>query len=159
MLRLLIVILGLTCPAVIGAQQASPLAPGARVRVRIAPSGRHHTGTLLSLRNDTLTLDRAGRDGAIALPLTDVTQLERSLGPGRCRTRGARLECAVLGTLTGAVVGGAILYQLTTCTECDSSGIGVLLGVPAGAVLGLLVGLYVGGERWERLPVPGATAR
>jgi len=149
----------LAAPAAAAAQQAAPVVPGERVRVRVAPSGRHYTGNLAALRSDTLILD-APRRRSLSLPLGSVVGLERSRGPGRCRSRpGARLSRVALGTVTGALLGGVISYQATKCTECDSSGIGMLLGVPAGATLGLVVGAVVGGERWERVPVPGSSGR
>jgi hypothetical protein len=136
------------------AQEPAPLAVGQRVRVRVGETGRLHAGTLAALRGDTLVLDRGPR-GPLALPLSSVMQLERSRGPGRCRRPGARLECVVLWTLVGAVAGSVIAYQATRCTNCDSSGIGVILGLPVGAGVGFVVGAVIGGERWEPLPVSG----
>jgi hypothetical protein len=55
------------------------------------------------------------------------------------------------------LVGGVIGYT-TTQSPGDTSGIGVLWGAPAGLVVGMLVGNFVGGERWERVPLSGGNA-
>jgi hypothetical protein len=143
-------------PAPMVAQQAAPVGAGQRVRVRAGVPLRYHTGTVAALHVDTLVLDQ-GRRGRVALPLASVVQLERSAGPGRCAAPGARLACIVGGGLVGALVGGVIGYT-TTQGPGDLSGIGVLWGVPAGLVVGMLVGNFVGGERWERVPVSGSNA-
>ena len=152
-----VAMLWLAPPASMAAQESDTLAVAARVRARVAPSGQAYTGSIAALRNDTLVLDR-GQRGVLAVPLASVVQLERSRGPGWCRRRpGARLGCIALGIVSGAVIGGVISYQATKCDDCDLSGIGVIFGVPVGAGVGLIVGALVGGERWERVPVPGST--
>ena len=153
------------------AAQQAPAAPGARVRVwtqadaKGRPSGPKRTGRVTSISADTVVLQPEGSAGTTSIPLTSVTRLDVSHGPERW-SRSA-LRGGAIGATVGALLG--VLTQLgpldTDAPECsrgqffcdterDFVFVAVSLG-GIGAAAGAVIGIARGGERWERLPVPG----
>jgi ABC-type branched-subunit amino acid transport system permease subunit len=125
------------------------------VRVRAGVPCGITPRAVAALRADVV-LDQ-GRRGRVAVPFASVVQLERSAGRGPCGAEAARWGCILGGGLVGALVGAVIGYT-TTQGPGDTSGIDVLWGTLAGLVVGMLVGNFVGGERWERVPISGGNA-
>lgn len=148
--------------AALRAQDTSALAPGARVRVRpisgtcefTGPSCvyRWVVGTLDSINSVTIALhDEQGTP--VSLPRGPNTRLDVSTGPGSCSEN--RGNCVFGGFLLGAGVGalaGAIWVK-TQGSGCNDNPCGLiyLLTMPAGALVGTIVGASVGGEHWQQV--------
>lgn len=134
-----------------GAQGSlSELTSGTRVRIR-APGATEGNliGTIAAAGGDSLTITRGKANRNLTLHLDDIASIDRSRG--RDHALGA-----VIGAGGGAIVGvilGAVCVSV--CAKKNSSDAnlapigGFVIGVPAGAVLGALVGL----ERWQRLKI------
>ncbi len=138
---------------------ADAIAPGTRLRVFARTLGsKPLVGVVQSLRDDALTLAAEGHPSAVVVPRQEVTRIDRSGGRhsrGRWAIRGAGL-----GLLAGVAIGLAggntctgqlpDILTLGTCSAGTKAAIGALLGVPAGALIGLAV---PPGERWESVPL------
>ena len=139
--------------------EAAAIAPGTRLRV-FAPTlgGKPMVGVLQSLRDNTLTLAAEGHASAVVVPRQEITRIDRSGGRhsrGRWAVRGAGL-----GLLAGVAIGLAAgnsctnelidVFTLGACSAGPKAAIGAILGVPAGALIGLAV---PPGERWEHVPL------
>lgn len=146
-----------------GAQDASLLKTGARVRVSSVALSMEEGG-FDALTHDTLTF--VARDGTRrALARRDVTRLEVA---NRSRTRAS--ELAVAGTLGGAVIGAvlgaqAVERQNSTSREfprLSSTGggafAGALVGAAGGGVLGAIAGRFLRTVRWESVPLDDGAA-
>ncbi len=144
---------------------ASFVVPGSRVRVSAADHVYPFTGRVTAVRGDTLEFLPDGDGAAIALPLSAMTGLDRSLG-----RRSHLLAGAGIGIASGAVLGGlvgSIAYQ--PCTETgflacmfrptsrsEAAGLGAVLGGLGGAAVGALIGAGTSAERWQAVPLAGA---
>lgn len=134
-----------------GAQASLPELPsGTRVRIR-APSAveKNIVGTIAAYGGDSLTITRGKANRNLTLHLDDIASIDRSRG--RDHALGA-----VIGAAGGAIVGVILgVVCVSVCPKKNSSDAnlapigGFVIGVPAGAVLGALVGL----ERWQRVKV------
>lgn len=130
--------------------QDSTLAPGTRVRVLSAcDTTAAHTGCdvvrgqLLSRTGSELLIQDA--DGAEhRVNLSSTVQVQRSAGFRRRTLLGLGIGSAV-GLATGAL----LLADCTTGGEDDALCAPRLAAVPAGMVLGTLVGFLTRSERWE----------
>src|SRR5262245_16522517 len=135
---------------------ASPLTPGARVRVTVREPGhaeRQLVGPLRTFDNQTLTLSTDDAGGHVSLPRPTITRLEVY--------RGRRGHTGI-GLLLGAVLGlAAVAIKDAGCgPDCDGSSAGFIAGVVGGgAVLGAGVGTVVKTDRWESLPWAVGPAR
>jgi hypothetical protein len=161
-------VLALVGPGLSVAQSRDVVPLGARMRVTTTASDSIHFGNLTSLDSVAVVLQgKAMRQPGLpterpllTIPLASVRKLEISRG----QTRRARRTIAgsVMGLVAGAFIGGVIMAKATEC-DCEDSGIGVLLGVPVGAAVGLLAGGGLGyamaPHRWESLPIPGRATR
>jgi hypothetical protein len=139
------------------------LQPGAKVRITAPTAGvQRFQGTIIATGD---TLDVARGDARIRVPAAAVTRLELSRGK-------SRLAGAGRGALWGAGIGlgiGAITMsrrdEYAGCddgalfVDCDpySSGEWLAINAGGGAIWGVLIGAIVGKERWDTVPVPGAT--
>lgn len=156
----------------LGAQEARALTAGARVRV-IAPKPvcngpeasscyRKVVGSLESIDRATIVVRRETGE-TVNVPRAPGTQLDVSTSRGQCsRQRGG---CVALGFFGGAAL-GALVGWISVQAQggvgpgatggCNDSPCELvyLFTVPAGAVLGTIVGAVVGGEDWERADVP-----
>ena len=138
---------------VLGEPTPGGLAPGARVRWRIASQGNaRQVGGFATARRDTLYLMTPATGETLAVAGADLSRLEISRG----RKSHAR---------TGALIGGAISVTLISLFVIQASldeGMGVggneVWSVAAVGLLGAGAGYAVGGlirtERWERVPEP-----
>ena len=156
-------------PASLAAQTSGEPRFNARVRVTTMDRGAAYVGQLSSMDSASIILHqpsakRAGMvfEGAVSsYPTASVTKLEVS--HGRNRVASHIVAGGLIGLVTGAAIGGGIMYVATQCNNCTESGIGVILGVPVGGILGAFFGSRVGydkaGDRWESIPIPGRTSR
>lgn len=129
------------------AQDTPPLVPGARVRV-ITPDGRV-VGTLESI--DSASLQVRAHSGTVNLATRRITHMDVSAGPGIC-SPGHRGTCILVGSLVGAGLGvalGAIWGK-----GSEDAGMAYLMTVPAGVLVGTIVGVFVGPEHWRHAAVP-----
>lgn len=140
---LLILLLCVTGLPVYAQLRVTALPTGTRVRVvapEVLPS--RFTGRATGTQGDTLLLMKGNEN--LVVPFVTVQSFEIS------RERD-RLIGAGIGMLAGAAVGLAWGASLDAgCTDyCFGLLIGPVLGVPAGTVIGALIGK----ERWERIPL------
>ena len=176
-IRWLIVALLLGIPAQSEAQEISPLALGARIRISVwiggptrlggtrTVSARRLVGTLKSLKADTLELnvseridprdttlrsfqwDVQGKGSLVAVPLASVAKVELSLGH-RSRVKNV-LKSAGIGLAILAGTGVAILLV----TPADNVvGPSILLGF-TGALWGTIFGAIRDTEKWETVSI------
>jgi hypothetical protein len=151
----------------LSAQEAPPLAAGARVRVlapkpdctypEVAPCYRKVVGSLESLDSTTIVVRRENGE-TVNVSRAPGTRLDVSTGRGACSEhRGA---CVGLGFFGGAALGVVVGFLSVqsqggarTCGDnlCE---LVYVFTVPGGAVLGTIVGAVVGGEDWERTDLP-----
>jgi hypothetical protein len=141
----------------LGAQETPALGPGARVRVTAPDEWHRVVGSLETIDSTTIVVRRANGT-TVAFPRERGTRLDLSGGPGACGG-GDRGGCIVLGFLGGAGVGalaGAMANHSCATGPGDRSlcGLAFLVMIPAGAVVGTVVGAVVGGEHWKRTPLP-----
>jgi hypothetical protein len=149
----LAVLLAVVLPIHTAAQDAFPLAPGARLRVRTS-DGRTLIGRVDAVTPAGVELQPDGQTLAVALPRPTLSRVEISRGP---RTRRAS---AWAGAKKGALIGG-IPGTVLLALQHDQVGGGVsiphaaALGAWSGGLFGGLIGAWVGasrpGERWERV--------
>ena len=134
------------------------IAPGTRIRVFARTLGsKPLVGVLQSWQEKKLFLAAEGHPSAVVVRRQEVTRIDRSGGRhsrGRWAIRGAGL-----GLLAGVAIGLAggntctgldIIVTVGTCSAEGKATIGAILGVPAGALIGLAV---PPGERWEHVPL------
>src|SRR2546425_1182692 len=139
--------LGLPLSA-LGAQEAPAVAAGTRVRVT-APDGWRDVGpgSLEAIDSATIVVRRANGT-TVAFPRERGTRLDVSGGPGAC-SGGHRGRCIALGFLGGAALGALAGGVLEPDCFRLLGRLVFLRTLPAGAVLGTIVGADVGGERSE----------
>jgi hypothetical protein len=152
------------------AQAANALRQGVRIEVRPV-NGKPQTGTLMSLRNDSLLYAPDGAQvratsagGAASLAFADVKSVRVSRGRN-----------VLLGVLTKGLIGtgigagaGAILFAATysepqssggwgclmICSRGATAAVGGVLGGAVGLVVGSIYGAGHGNERWESVELP-----
>ena len=144
---LLLVAIALVAPAPLLAQQATPLPPGAKIRVTATQTlPRREVGSFTAARNDTLWM-QAGSSNQVAVPLATVERLEVSAGR-------ARLKWALIGGAVGLLAGGVLGGRAGA--EDDFTGTGAAAGFTVGALQGVVLGAAVGGlaapRRWRVVP-------
>ena len=137
------------------ADEGPPPTVGARVRVT-APSvsrdffrdeGRRIVGTLVSLTDETLTVQVRGHDDAAAVPLSSVQRFEISRSRSR-KSRGLLIGFLVgtaIGVVGAAANGGSSACDSTSVSGCDLLLSTIIVGLP-GAIIGAIA---APGERWE----------
>ncbi len=138
--------------------QALPesLRPGERVRIEIGPTGPHYTGRFLGLDRDSLTLQLHGHPGPIVrVPWTLVSRAWVSAGRSRNPLPGMAIGLG-LGLVTGVAVGAVAAHEHGSCQDLCvlAIPIGAMEGSVAGFVIGGVIRVAVGHERWERLELP-----
>lgn len=138
------------------AQQAIPIAPGTRVRVRAANLVAPLVANFLQMRGDTAVFieDAAGR-GVWSLHVSDISKLERSDGEQKSN-RPYIARGAIIGAGAG-VAGGLLIASSLKPSDSGkkysrvaSGGAGAVLG----AVIGGVVGSRFGAERWTNVSLP-----
>ncbi len=152
----------------LGAQEVPPLAAGARVRVvapkpictypEAAPCYRKVVGLLQSIDSTTIVVQRENGE-TVNVPRAPGTRLDVSTRRGPCGGhRGACIGVGFFGGAFGGVALGAVLGALAVRSPC---GAGTCVNtwvyaaaVPAGALVGTIIGAAVRGEDWERADLP-----
>lgn len=162
----------------VAAQAVDALRQGVRIQV-IPVAGKAQTGTLTSLRNDSLFYERDQRgrvrdinaSSAASLALASVKSVQVSRG--RSALRGA-LTKGLLGTgiglLSGAILGAAAysdpppancapnsiicLGCLVICSRGEAAVALGALGGSLGLIVGSIYGATHGNERWESVELP-----
>jgi hypothetical protein len=144
------------------ADESRPVATGLRVRLT-APSlsGKRLVGTVVGLDETSLTLQREGGKETMQVPRGAITTAETSWRRSR-KGKGAVIG-ALVGLGTAVVLGFAIgenycgdtppelraimsSLGLVCLSKGETAGVLALVGVPAGALLGLAV---APGEKWH----------
>ena len=151
LLALLVCLAG-TVPSGTASASAVP-EPGTRIRLTATvPKEQRWLGPLVSVANETVTMNDGDTTGAIvAVPTRYVTRFEVSRG-----RHGNSTRFAVIGFVVGACVGTAIGYYTLRDTELKSPDIYAyhgLLGAGAGAVVGSAIGATSHSEHWRALPL------
>jgi hypothetical protein len=146
----------------LGSQEAPTLSLGARVRVvgplvdPTRPWGRRLSAVgLLESIDSARIVVRDEDSAAVAVPRGPDTQLFVSGGPGMCsgERRGSCVAVGLLGGIGLGVLAGALASSGQGCVDqpCE---LAFLLTVPAGALVGTILGARVGGEHWIRVGEP-----
>ena len=149
----------------IHAQQATPLAPGTRVRVGVPTTADHRgwqivtvqhlTGRLVALRRDTLFVDVGGASPT-TVALGRVSTIEISSGTKSNAGKGALIGGLVGAALGGVAMAGAcsaeILGEEASCGGGEVAGGVVVFGL-GGAAAGLFIGALIKSESWQSIPL------
>ena len=141
------------------AADAGPIVPGTRLRVFARTRGdKPLAGVLQSFQDDELILTADRDASAVVVPRQEVMRIDRSRGRhsrGRWAFRGAGLGLLAgiaLGLARGDTCTGQFVDIITlgTCAARGKAAVGGIVGIPAGALIGLSV---PPGERWEHIPL------
>lgn len=158
--------LALILPAgLLSGQETPTLVPGTRVRVSVPKAGcpdlesrrcyQRVVGTLTSVDSLNIMVRSAEDSAEVTLPRVPGTRLDISMGPGPCIDR--RGECVALG-LFGGVAAGLLVGIAAgggNGASCDCpAGVVFLLTIPAGAVVGLVIGADLPAEHWKSTYIP-----
>jgi hypothetical protein len=117
-------------------------------------SPRVTTGQLRALDGDTLRISTQSSDSELVVPSAYVDRLWVVDGK-----RSRFWAGAGIGLLAGAVIGGAIGSTQEWCLisfgDCDdpATGLGVIIGAPAGFLIGGVVGAVIRSDRWRAVSV------
>ena len=125
------------------------LQPGQRVRITAPHLGiSKHSGTLLAVDGDTLTVD------TLQVALMNVTRLDVYMGRKGHATTGALVGILVVGVPL-AILAGAFCADAgdANCTAAGGAAAGFFVGGAAGSLVGTLVGLLIRSDRWEEVPL------
>lgn len=140
----------------LAAQEVPVVQSGSRVRVTYDPFGTHFVRVVGMLESiDSTTIVVRDNEGLLSIPREGSTQLDVSAGPGAC-SGGGRGGCVAIGFFGGAALGvlaGLAAGGANTCGDC-MNGLVFLFTVPAGAVVGTVIGAVVGGEHWRSVTPP-----
>jgi len=126
------------------AQSDSTIVPGKRVRVT-APSvsPKRITGKIRELNLLSISIEYDST--LVQLDKNSILKLEVS--------KGSRRRYIIVGALAGTIVGlGTTMAGASTCESSgsfDFSCLAWLAAIPAGLVVGTVIGIAVSGERWE----------
>lgn len=162
----------LALPSAARAQTAADPAPGTRVRVVDAGTGRV-VGTVSAVRGDTLVVVSGKGESAreVALSVSSIRRLQVSRGrPSRPLSA---LQGAGIGAVSGSVGGllGITAANLRYGGPCDGTAddllcfstgewalIAVMIGAPMGAASGAVLGFVFPQERWRSISTRHAPA-
>jgi hypothetical protein len=152
-------------PLVGAAQAGSPLAPGARVRVKAMGSRAAWVqGELVGLTSDLVSIRVADSADTVHLPRSTLAQVQVSQGIHTRTGHGALLG---LGIGAGIGLGIGLTAAATRCTTAfceihvgpeDVLALTAIFG-GAGAGIGALIGAVSHGERWQRVDWPRVVGR
>jgi len=154
-MKCLLCLLGFLVSSLHAAVAQAPIIPELGSRVRVTTERRQATGTLESVDSATIVV-RARNGKAVSFQRQSDFDLDVSAGPGACG-EGRRFGCVALGFLGGGVVGVGVGAVMVSNCDDELCGLLYLVTVPAGALVGTVVGALVGGEHWNEGELP-ATA-
>ena len=121
-------------------------APGCRER----DPARMATGRLEGLDGNSLRIRAEPHQEELVIPTASLAELWVVQG-----TRGHARTGAGLGLMGGALLGGIIGSTQEFCTfSCSpATAIGILVGAPAGLLLGAVVGAALRSDRWRSVSI------
>lgn len=133
-----------------GAQYASTLVSGHRVRLT-APSLElwRHEAVFRRFSGGTLVSDSA------SYPISAVTRLDVYAGRGSRWAAGAAIGGVFAGMIGGAAF-GAFCKGFRANSKYDCAGTtmaGVGIGVSGGVLVGMVIGAFIGYDRWAEVPL------
>jgi len=133
-------------PLLLGAQTESPPVAGSQVRFWLVAGGTIHTAQLEQLTPDSLLLQSCATCTTLRYARADVSSIEvfHQLPSGMRTVQGFGW-----GGLIGLVAG---VIGASTCNKLGDGCDGAILLVPAGAILGGLIGslaAYLSSYKWE----------
>ena len=133
-------------PLLLGAQTESPPVTGSQVRFWVVAGGSIHTAQLERLTPDSLILQSCVTCTTLRYARADVSSIEvLHRLPSGMRT----VDGFGWGGLIGLVAG---VIGASTCNKLGDGCDGAILLVPAGAILGGLIGglaAYLSSYKWE----------
>ena len=130
------------------------LAQGRIIECRDSHSLRHDTGRLQGLARDTLRLSRGPGEADLAIPTNSVVDLWAADGRRGNFGTGALIGL-VVGPLAGALIGSTQEWCLFGgCSSELPTQLGLLIGVPAGFLLGGCIGAGIQSDRWRPVQLP-----
>ena len=140
------------------AAEEDPLRVGARLRVGLSdPDRRSILGTLRRIDARELEIEEPGLTGTTRVRRDSVERLDISVGVQRQGRKGALIGAGV-GWLVFLLASEIGQYPCEGCSQGQYFEISVigatLLGAPAGALVGGLVGHQVRSEQWRELAIP-----
>jgi hypothetical protein len=153
-------------PSVSVAQTPDSLVKGQRVRVvarcEVAPDCREgdprwiHVGQLEALDRDSLHIRARANNAELVIPTSSIARLYVVDG-----TKGHFWVGAGIGLLGGALIGGVIgsttQFCIDECTDAQAQAgaieAGVILGAPAGFLLGGITGALIRSDRWRLVSI------
>lgn len=139
------------------------LSPGNRVRVtapkffqkiKLSRPLRKKTrivGTVMAVNADTLSLRIKKQSEPLMIPLSYLKKIEVSRGKKSRAIKGAFVGFLV-GFATAEAVCADIRYEDSGTMGPDQWACGLLIGGPAGGVIGAVMGAASKGDRWEEVP-------
>jgi hypothetical protein len=145
-------ILGFLVPPLHAGLAQEPRIPEPGSRVRVTTDTRRTTGTLESVDSSTIVV-RARNGGTVSFQRASKLDLDVSAGPGSCG-EGRRFGCVALGFLGGGAVGVGVGAIMVSDCDDDLCPLLYLVTVPAGALVGTVVGALVGREHWNQAELP-----
>ena len=133
-------------PLLLGAQTESPPVAGSQVRFWVVAGGSIHTAQLEQLTPDSLILQSCATCTTLRYARADVNNIEvfRRLPSGMRTVSGFGW-----GGLIGLVAG---VIGASTCNKLGDGCDGAILLIPAGAILGGVIGslaAYLSSYKWE----------
>lgn len=129
-----------------------PVVPTLGTRVRVTTETRRATGTLESVDSTTIVV-RTRNGSTVAFPRQSDYALDVSGGPGMCG-EGRRFGCVAMGFLGGGLAGiGVGALYVSGCND-ELCGLIYLVTVPAGALVGTVIGAVIGREHWNPADLP-----
>jgi len=133
-------------PLLLGAQTESPPVAGSQVRFWLVAGGTIHTAQLEQLTPDSLLLQSCATCTTLRYARADVSSIEvLHRLPSGMRTVSGFGWGGLIGLVAGVI--GA-----STCNKLGDGCDGAILLVPAGAILGGLIGslaAYLSSYKWE----------
>ena len=143
------------------AQKSDTLQVGVRYRITLPkfadrpdpqfPASRWLMGELVERRGDSLVVRPHPTTGAVAIPLSSIHRLERSMGVSRVASA---VEGAFGGALIGAILGN-VFYDLgVRGTGFDTRWQATGTMAAHAAAGGLAAGVVFPSERWKRVASP-----
>lgn len=121
------------------ADDAPPLTPGAKVRVRVGSAGVLRIGQLMALDDTTLTMRRGAREGPIVIRRGEITGVEVSAGQ-HSRWRKTLIGAGIMagvGAVIGLASGNDSADSFIQLNAGQKALVGVIVLAPVGALIGV----------------------
>jgi hypothetical protein len=139
--------------------QAQRLAVGDRARIVLPEEQRQSEtfrpgelvlrGSVVRLAHDSVYIRPSGAAGALGIPLSSAVSVDRSLGL-RPRPQSA-LRVGVITAIQSGLLWAAIQPGMSSKPGFESRSQALAVGAGVGAVVGIAIGAFLPGERWQRV--------